>query len=76
MSIERNVEAMMSLPMVWIDLDFLVIERAATYRFEVNGVDYVHVASMELNSINEILSADRDFDKVPIVKRKDPLEYK
>ncbi len=75
LSIERNIEAMMSLPLVWIDLDFLIIERASSYRFEVNGVDYAHIASMELNSINEILSADRDLDKVPIVKRRDPLEY-
>ncbi|MGH9919354.1 MAG: type II toxin-antitoxin system VapC family toxin, partial [Nitrososphaerales archaeon] len=73
--IEDNVEAVMSLGTTWIELDFLIIERASTYSFEVNGVDYVHAASMETNSIAEILSADKDFDKVPFVKRLDPLDY-
>ncbi len=75
LNIERNIEAVMSLPVVWIDLDFLVIEKASTYRFDVNGIDYMHVASMELNSMNEILSADRELDKVNLIRRTDPLDY-
>ncbi len=31
--IEDNVEAVLSLPISWIDLDFLIIERASTYTF-------------------------------------------
>ena len=76
LSIKDNVEAVMSLPIVWIDLDFLVVERASAYSFDVNGIDYVHLASMELNSISEILSADKDLDKVVTVKRVDPLTYR
>ncbi|MDV3277998.1 MAG: type II toxin-antitoxin system VapC family toxin [Nitrososphaerales archaeon] len=76
LDIERNVEAVMSLPLVWIDVDFLVIERASTYAFGINGVDYVHIASMELNSIHEVLSADRDLEKVGIIERVDPLDYR
>lgn len=75
LNIERNIEAVMSLPVVWIDLDFLVIEKASTYKFDVNGIDYMHVASMELNSMNEILSADRELDKVNLIRRTDPLDY-
>ena len=74
--IEDNVEAVLSLPIFWIDLDFLIIERASTYSFNISGVDYVHVASMETSSINEILSADHEFDKVSIIKRTDPLDYR
>ncbi|MCS4538294.1 MAG: type II toxin-antitoxin system VapC family toxin [Thaumarchaeota archaeon] len=75
LSIKDNIEAVMSLPLVWIDLDFLVIERASSYAFDVNGVDYIHIASMEVNSINEILSADKDLDKAGVIKRIDPLNY-
>ena len=56
-------------------MDFLIVERASSYLFDINGVDYIHVASMETNSISEILSADADFDRVPTVKRIDPLDY-
>jgi predicted nucleic acid-binding protein len=73
--IEDNVEALLSIGVAWIDLDFLIVERASSYSFDINGVDYIHVASMETNSISEILSADADFDRVPTVKRIDPLDY-
>ncbi len=75
LSIKENVQAVLSLPIVWVDLDLLIIERASEYTFEINGVDYIHVASMEVNSINEVLSADKDLDRIRIVRRIDPLEY-
>ncbi len=75
LAIEDNVEAVLSLPISWIDLDFLIIERASTYTFDISGIDYVHVASMETDSITEILSADKEFDKVPMISRIDPLHY-
>ncbi len=37
--------------------------------------DAVHVASMELAGIRRILSADRDFDGVPSVRRVDPTHF-
>lgn len=73
--IEDNVEAVLSPGITWVDLDFLMIERAATYSFDINGIHYIHAASTETNSITEILSADTDFDKVPTIKRLDPLNY-
>lgn len=75
LNIKENIQAVLSLPLVWIDLDILIIEKASEYTFEINGVDYIHVASMEVNSINEVLSADKDLDKVRTVRRIDPLEY-
>ena len=75
LDLKENIEAVLSLPINWIDLDFLIIERAAEYAYDINGVDYIHIATMEINSINEILSADEDLDKVNIIKRIDPLFY-
>lgn len=75
LSIKENILAALSLPIVWIDLGFLIIERASEYTFEINAIDYLHIASMELNSVSEVLSADRDLDKVISVTRIDPLEY-
>ena len=73
--IEDNIEAVLSIPITWIDLDFLIIEKASAYSFHISGVDYTHVATMEVSSITEILSADPDFDKVPMIRRIDPLAY-
>lgn len=75
LSIRENIEAVLSLPITWIDLEFLVIEKASEYTFDINGVDYIHLASMELNSITEILSADRDLDTVKTLRRIDPMNY-
>lgn len=75
LSIKENIQAVLSLPLVWIDLDILIIEKASEYTFEINGVDYIHVASMEVSSINEVLSADKDLDRASTVRRIDPLEY-
>ncbi len=75
LSIEKNVQALLSLPIVWLDMDLAVIERASTYSFDVNGVDFVHVATMEINSMTEILSADKDLDRVKTIQRTDPLDY-
>lgn len=73
---QDNIQAVLSLPIVWIELDFLVIETASSYSFDLNGIDYIHIASMELNAVNEIISADEDFDRVRSLKRTDPLDYR
>jgi predicted nucleic acid-binding protein len=74
--ISDNIAAVLSLPIIWIDLDIRIIETASTYDYQVNGVDYVHIASMDANSISEVLSADHELDKVKSVTRIDPLDYK
>jgi predicted nucleic acid-binding protein len=74
--IRDNIAAIQSLPIIWMDLDFLTIERAASYDYPINGVDYLHIASMELNSLTEILSADRELDKVESIRRIDPIDYR
>jgi predicted nucleic acid-binding protein len=74
--IADNIAAMLSLPIAWIDLDFLIIETASGYDHGINGVDYVHIASMETNSVLEIISADRELDKVKSIRRIDPGTFK
>ena len=40
--IADNIAAVLSLPIIWIDLDVLIIETASTFDYGINGVDYVH----------------------------------
>ena len=71
-----NIEAILSLPITWLDLDIFVIETASALDYGVSGVDYLHFASIEANSIREIISADLEIDEVNSIKRTDPLEYR
>ena len=75
LSIRKNIDAILSLPIKWIELDFAIVRRASEYEFKVSGTDYVHVASMELNLVNEIISADEELDKIDFIKRIDPLTF-
>ncbi len=76
LNLGANIEAVTSLPVTWLDLDFLVVERASTYSYDVSGIDYVHISSMELDSITEIISADRELDRIKILTRVDPTDYR
>lgn len=75
LDIQMNIDAILSLPIEWIDLEIFVIKRAADYSFNIPGADYIHIATMEIMGVNEILSADADFDKVSFIKRIDPRDY-
>ncbi len=76
LDISLNISAIESLPIRWLDLNLLVIERAAQYDYSINPTDYIHLATMELNQINEIISADGDdLDKIKWIARTDPLDY-
>ena len=76
LNIRKNIDAILSLPIKWIELDFAIIRRASEYEFKVSGIDYVHVASMELNLVNEIISADEELKKIDFIKRIGPLTFK
>ncbi|MBI2971558.1 MAG: type II toxin-antitoxin system VapC family toxin [Candidatus Aenigmarchaeota archaeon] len=76
LDIRHNIDAVLSLPITWVDLNFAVIRRASEYDYATAGADYVHVATMELDSITKVISADADFDHVEFIKRIDPLGYK
>jgi len=76
LDIKKNIDAILSLPIIWFGIGIIVIKRASEYDFSVTGIDYIHISTMELNSVNEIITADKDFDKVSIVRRLDPLKFK
>lgn len=73
LNIKKNIDAILSLPIKWIDLNFAIIRRASEYKYEISGIDYIHLASMELNMVNEIISVDKEFDKIDFIKRINPL---
>jgi len=75
LDIRKNIDAILSLPIIWLDIDFVTIKKASEYDYKISGIDYIHVATMEINSIRNIISADEDFDKVEFIKRTDPLDY-
>jgi len=75
LDIKKNIDAILSLPIIWIDLNFFIIKKAAEYDYNISGVDYIHIASMELNSVIRILSADKELNKIDFIKRIDPLNY-
>jgi predicted nucleic acid-binding protein len=75
LNIRKNIDAILSLPIRWIEVSPMLIRRASEYEYPVSGVDYVHLASMELNGVEDVISADKELDKVVWVKRIDPLKY-
>lgn len=75
LDINKSIMAVLSLPIKWFDLDFTVIERASAYDYRVSGVDYIHIASMDVHMVYSIISADSEFDKIDFIKRVDPLRY-
>tara|TARA_Y100000310_G_scaffold323165_1_gene383168 strand:- start:6599 stop:7009 length:411 start_codon:yes stop_codon:yes gene_type:complete len=75
LDIAENINAILNLPIEWYELSFPIIKHASNYNFKVSGVDYIHIATMEINSIFEVITADKEFNKINFLKRVDPLDY-
>lgn len=75
-NIVESVEALLSLPIVWFDLDLYVLERASRLVPRLLPADAVHSITAEIHGMREIISADKDFDGVAGLTRIDPLEWK
>lgn len=75
-NIPQAVEALLSLPIVWFDMDLFILERACMTMERLLPADTVHQVTAELYGISEILSADKDFDRVAGLTRIDPLKWK
>lgn len=41
---------------IWFD--FSIIKRASEYTYPITGVDYIHIATMEINLAWEVISVD------------------
>ena len=75
LDVKKSIQAILSLPITWFDLNFFVLEYAADYNYKISGIDYLHIATMEINAIKKTISADAELDKVDSVERIDPLNY-
>lgn len=76
-AVKDEIDAICSLGMVLGPVDEVIIRRAGDIYQEVgiSPYDCVHVATMRRLGVTEILSADRDFDKISGIRRIDPKSY-
>lgn len=58
-----------------VTMEDVILARELTESFKIGPRDLLHVASMRNANITYIASADRDFDRLDLVKRVDPLEF-
>lgn len=74
--ISKTIGIILNYPIDWTDLTVSVVQKAGDYMNNLRAADRAHLASMELQHIKEIISADKDFDNISGIKRIDPLNYK
>ena len=74
--VKRSIQAVLSMPITWLDMDFFIIENASEFNYKITGIDYIHLATMKVNGIAKVVSADGELDKADFIERIDPLEYK
>jgi predicted nucleic acid-binding protein len=76
-TVEDEIDAICSLGMVLNPLDESVIRRAGEIHqgTGMHPYDCVHIATMQKLGITEILSADKDFDKIFGIRRIDLKSY-
>lgn len=77
-SADRTATGIMALPLSWLDIAYTCIRHARSYyRAGLNPRDAFHAGIMKDYSINEIVSEDAHFDKIPGIRRlsiKDALK--
>lgn len=71
------VDAVFSLDINVLEVDLLDVRVAARVydEFRISPYDCVHAAVMKKADIANIISADKDFDKVTWIKRFDPRNF-
>ncbi len=75
--IKDTLNAILSLNMDIHPLDIIILRMAAEI-FDESGIspyDCIHAATMKAHGIKELISADKEFDKVANIKRIYPLHY-
>lgn len=75
-NVPELTDALLALVPNWAELDDAIVKRASHYTVRVNPPDYFHIATMEIHGVTQVLSADRELDKVAHVKRMDPRDYR
>jgi hypothetical protein len=73
--IKNEIDAIYSLRMKIVPVDDIIIRLASEIYDEVkiSPYDCAHVATMRKFGVKEIISADKDFDKISGIKRIEPL---
>jgi len=76
--IKNTIDAILSLDIDVHPLDEIIIRMAVEIfdEFAISPYDCIHVATMNAKGIKEIITADKEFDRIKNVKRIDPLHYK
>ncbi len=75
--VKKVVDALFSLDLNVFSVDPVDVRIAAEI-FEEIGIspyDCTHVAIMKKAKTNKIISADKEFDKIPWIKRLDPKDF-
>ena len=73
----KHVAAILSYPMKFVDVTPDIVLKVVEYSRDYGILPYdgIHVASALSSFITEILSADKELDKVGVIERIDPLEF-
>lgn len=73
--VKDEIDAIYSLPMKIVPLNDTIIRWAGGIYDEVkiSPYDCVHAATMKKFGVKEIISVNKDFDKVPNIKRIKPI---
>lgn len=76
-AVKDEIDAICSLGMVLGPVDDIIIRWAGDIfqKVRISPYDCVHAATMKKLGVTEILSADKDFDKISGIKRIDPKTY-
>jgi len=72
--VKNTVDSIFSLQIIILNLDSSDIRKAIDifHRHHISPYDCAHVALMRRAQIKYIISADRDFENFPDIKRRDP----
>jgi len=70
------VDAVFSLDLRVFEVDSLDVRTASNIfnEFKISPYDCVHAAVMKKTGIVDIISADKDFDKIEWIRRRDPKQ--
>lgn len=76
-AVKDEIDAICSLGMTLGAVDDIIIRWAGDIyqKVGISPYDCVHVATMRKFGTTEILSADKDFDKISGIQRTDPKNY-
>ena len=72
--VKKVIDAVLSLDIRVFEVDSLDVRAATSIfsEFRISPYDCVHAAVMKKAGISEIISADKEFDRIDWIRRRDP----